>query len=376
MVKEAKKIGKKYGVEPYQTPNGDWRMDITDKMREDFLTDVTYAEGGSVELDLGMDERDFQREVTKQRSSIADLNDDGVVNYIDLIEAIRPTAPQELREMGQTIIKLLSDDEIAKATAMAGMMGVSMIPFGRTATAGPRREMTRSVMKQYDPNIVESRAEEIVKGAESRGGKGPKEIGTFFDKDGNPTERGRQVAYDRARKKIEAKKAKPLSEFLGDMDLEGSTKLVVTEADRSATKIGGGPGFIHIGPELKKMADQSGVKLADRKIIKPEDALKMSQDFGDPAWGVMDQVTASRLINQNVKEGDLGTNLIWTTLLGTDIQHMSNPIVFERLTDRFKKAVAEGKLPKEQAEKINHNLKLLGFPEGADIRDPSNLGYD
>jgi len=177
MVKEAKKIGKKYGVEPYQTPNGDWRMDITDKMREDFLTDVTYAEGGSVELDLGMDERDFQREVTKQRSSIADLNDDGVVNYIDLIEAIRPTAPQELREMGQTIIKLLDDDEIAKATAMAGMMGVSMIPFGRTATAGPRREMTRSVMKEYDPNIVESRAEEIVKGAESRGGKGPRDVG-------------------------------------------------------------------------------------------------------------------------------------------------------------------------------------------------------
>ena len=177
MVKEAKKIGKKYGVEPYQTPNGDWRMDITDKMREDFLTDVTYAEGGSVELDLGMDERDFQREITKQRSSIADLNNDGVVNYIDLIEAIRPTAPQELQEMGQTIIKLLSDDEIAKATAMAGMMGVSMIPFGRTATAGPRREMTRSVMKKYDPNIVESRAEEIVKGAESRGGKGPRDVG-------------------------------------------------------------------------------------------------------------------------------------------------------------------------------------------------------
>ena len=28
MVKEAKKIGKKYGVEPYQTPNGDWRMTL------------------------------------------------------------------------------------------------------------------------------------------------------------------------------------------------------------------------------------------------------------------------------------------------------------------------------------------------------------
>ena len=174
MVKEAKKIGKKYGVEPYQSPNGDWRMDITPEMREDFMLDVTYAEGGAVELDLGMDERDYQRETTKETSSIADLNDDGVVNYVDLIEALRPTAPQELKEMGETILKLLSDDEIAKATTMATMMGLSLIPFGRTATAGPRRDMTRSVMKEYDPNIVESRAEDIVKGVEGRGGRGPK----------------------------------------------------------------------------------------------------------------------------------------------------------------------------------------------------------
>lgn len=376
MVKEAKKIGKKYGVEPYQTPNGDWRMDITDKMREDFLTDVTYAEGGSVELDLGMDERDFQREVTKQRSNLADYNNDGRIDSLDALllgyDIVVPTDP---RDIGSDAIDALKNIQAgqympALAAGTAALLGTSeYAPVAGQVLKGVTRPL-RKALKQYDPNIVESRAEEIVKGAESRGGKGPKEIGTFFDKDGNPTERGRQVAYDRARKKIEAKKAKPLSEFLGDMDLEGSTKLVVTEADRSATKIGGGPGFIHIGPELKKMADQSGVKLADRKIIKPEDALKMSQDFGDPAWGVMDQVTASRLINQNVKEGDLGTNLIWTTLLGTDIQHMSNPIVFERLTDRFKKAVAKGKLPKEQAEKINHNLKLLGFPEGADIRDP------
>ena len=173
MVKEAKKLGKKYGVEPYQLPEGDWRMDITPEMREDFMLDVTYAEGGAVELDLGMDERDYQRAVTKETSSIADLNDDGVVNYVDLVEALRPTAPQELQEMGQTIIKLLSDDEIAKATTMAAMMGVSLVGLGRAATAGPRRDMTRSVMKEYDPNIVENRAEDIVKGVEGRGGRGP-----------------------------------------------------------------------------------------------------------------------------------------------------------------------------------------------------------
>ena len=120
-----------------------------------------------------MDERDYQRAVTKETSSIADLNDDGVVNYVDLVEALRPTAPQELQEMGQTIIQLLSDDEIAKATTMAAMMGVSLVGFGRAATAGPRRDMTRSVMKEYDPNIVENRAEDIVKGVEGRGGRGP-----------------------------------------------------------------------------------------------------------------------------------------------------------------------------------------------------------
>ena len=173
MVQQAKKLGKKYGVKPYKAPNGSWRMDITPEMREDFMLDVTYAEGGAVELDLGMDERDYQRAVTKETSSIADLNDDGVVNYVDLVEALRPTAPQELQEMGQTIIKLLSDDEIAKATTMAAMMGVSLVGFGRAATAGPRRDMTRSVMKEYDPNIVENRAEDIVKGVEGRGGRGP-----------------------------------------------------------------------------------------------------------------------------------------------------------------------------------------------------------
>ena len=31
----------------------------------------------------------------------------------------------------------------------------------------------RQALKKYDPNIVESRAEEIIKGVEGRGGRGP-----------------------------------------------------------------------------------------------------------------------------------------------------------------------------------------------------------
>ena len=183
MVKEAKKIGKKYGVEPYQTPNGDWRMDITDKMREDFLTDVTYAKGGSVELDLGMDERDFQREVTKQRSNLADYNNDGRIDSLDALllgyDIVVPTDP---RDIGSDAIDALKNIQAgqyipALAAGTAALLGTSeYAPAAGQVLKGVTRPL-RKALKQYDPNIVESRAEEIVKGAESRGGKGPRDVG-------------------------------------------------------------------------------------------------------------------------------------------------------------------------------------------------------
>ncbi len=183
MVKEAKKIGKKYGVEPYQTPNGDWRMDITDKMRKDFLTDVTYAEGGSVELDLGMDERDFQREVTKQRSNLADYNNDGRIDSLDALllgyDIVVPTDP---RDIGSDAIDALKNIQAgqyipALAAGTAALLGTSeYAPAAGQVLKGVTRPL-RKALKQYDPNIVESRAEEIVKGAESRGGKGPRDVG-------------------------------------------------------------------------------------------------------------------------------------------------------------------------------------------------------
>jgi len=183
MVKEAKKIGKKYGVEPYQTPNGDWRMDITDKMRKDFLTDVTYAEGGSVELDLGMDERDFQREVTKQRSNLADYNNDGRIDSLDALllgyDIVVPTDP---RDIGSDAIDALKNIQAgqympALAAGTAALLGTSeYAPVAGQVLKGVTRPL-RKALKQYDPNIVESRAEEIVRGAESRGGKGPRDVG-------------------------------------------------------------------------------------------------------------------------------------------------------------------------------------------------------
>ena len=183
MVKEAKKIGKKYGVEPYQTPNGDWRMDITDKMREDFLTDVTYAEGGSVELDLGMDERDFQREVTKQKSNLADYNNDGRIDSLDALllgyDIVVPTDPRDIGSDAIDALKNIQAGQYIPALALgtAALLGTSeYAPVAGQVLKGVTRPL-RKALKQYDPNIVESRAEEIVKGAESRGGKGPRDVG-------------------------------------------------------------------------------------------------------------------------------------------------------------------------------------------------------
>jgi len=178
MVKEAKKIGKKYGVEPYQSPNGDWRMDITPEMREAFMLDVTYAEGGAVELDLGMDERDFQRAITKEKSSLADYNNDGRIDSLDALavgyDLIVPTDPRDIGSDASDALKLMLQQQYLPAAALgtAALLGGSeYLPAAQMFKSVTRP--IRQALKKYDPNIVESRAEEIIKGVEGRGGRGP-----------------------------------------------------------------------------------------------------------------------------------------------------------------------------------------------------------
>ena len=364
---------------------------------------VKWAEGGEVELDLGMDERDFQRAVTKEKSSLADYNNDGRIDSLDALafsyDLIVPTDPREIGSNASDALKLMLQQQYLPAAALgtAALLGGSeYVPMGGQLLKGVTRPI-RQALKKYDPNIVENRAEEIIRGVGS-GDVAPKVPATpkskdvkvtasdtvseevqalrnrWIDADGGFTKEARDEANRRAAKKIDDTESVPLSKFLEDnVDLKGGekVKLIATESDRSATSIGGGPGFSKIGAELSKMADEVGLKITKLGTIKPKEALEILENpVQHPVWGVFTPGVANSIINRNVREESLGTNVIWTTLLGTDIQLLSNPVVFDDILVAFKKAVIDGKLPKEQAAKMNHNLKLLGFPDGADVRDP------
>ena len=368
---------------------------------------VKWAEGGEVELDLGMDERDFQRAVTKETSNLADYNNDGRIDSLDALavgyDLIVPTDPREIGSNASDALKLMLQQQYLPAAALgtAALLGGSeYVPMGGPLLKGITRPI-RQALKKYDPNIVENRAEEIIKGVGS-GDVAPKVPATpkskdvkvtasdtvsdtvseevqalrnrWIDADGGFTKEARDEANRRAAKKIDDTESVPLSKFLEDnVDLKGGekVKLIATESDRSATSIGGGPGFSKIGAELSKMADEVGLKITKLGTIKPKEALEILENpTQHPVWGVFTPGVANSIINRNLREESLGTNVIWTTLLGTDIQLLSNPVVFDDILVAFKKAVIDGKLPKEQAAKMNHNLKLLGFPDGADVRDP------
>ena len=156
----------------------------------------------------------------------------------------------------------------------------------------------------------------------------------------NTVKAGDRAAAGRAAAaQIAAQPELPMSEALGNLNAEGK-RLIATQADR--TRVGGG----NIGGPAF-----SAISLAD-------------PNYADMVWGVGKKSTASGLINQN------DPRTIWTTLLGSQTQLKTNPIVFAKLEKEFRQAMKEGKLSPELEAKINHNLALT-FGEGADIRDPN-----
>jgi len=129
------------------------------------------------------------------------------------------------------------------------------------------------------------------------------------------------------------------SEALGQLREKGFKRTTTTQSDR--TRVGGG----NIG----------GANFSALSSVDPE--------YANKVWGVMDTGTASRLTNLTNPE------TAWTTMLGSEHQLKSNPIVFDKLRRQFQAAMKQGLLSPELEAKINHNLALT-FGEGANIRDP------
>jgi hypothetical protein len=132
-----------------------------------------------------------------------------------------------------------------------------------------------------------------------------------------------------------------MSEALGNLNVEGKGQVRVTQSDR--TRVGGG----NIG----------GAMFPGLQQVDPI--------YGDvdAVWGVGKKATASGLINQSNPE------TYWSTLLGAEDQLKSNPIVFNRLYDAFKREAKAGKLGGDLRDKINSKLEPM-FGAGTDILDP------
>ena len=144
------------------------------------------------------------------------------------------------------------------------------------------------------------------------------------------------------RKAAELIKSQPqvkASEALGQLMEKGFKKTTTTQADR--TRVGKG----NIGG-----APFPAISEAD-------------PNYADKVWGVFNEGTANRLINLT------SPDTAWTTMLGTEHQLKTNPIVFDKLKRGFVDSMKQGNLSDELADKINHNLAIT-FGEGADIRDP------
>jgi len=184
----------------------------------------------------------------------------------------------------------------------------------------PDEEARRLIAKMDQPSV-----EDVLKTIEE-----PKPV----------TAAQRAAAGRAAAKQIAATPVQKLSEVLGNLNVEGKGSLGASQSDR--TKVGGG----NIGGSLF-----SAIQLADPL-------------YAGKAWGVGNTATASKLASNFADP-----NKFFTTLLGSEHQLKTNPIVFEKLKRGFFQAIKEGKLGPELESKINKNLELT-FGEGAQIRDP------
>jgi hypothetical protein len=148
-----------------------------------------------------------------------------------------------------------------------------------------------------------------------------------------------------------AKKAPRMSEALNP---HIGKRLYITQADRTALDYDqgllGGPGFVEL----------AGI----------DPAL-----YADKAWAVQTPGIAKTMVGSMARNPE---EAIWTNLIGSPEQHRSNKVVFDRIMNRFEKAIQEDKLTPELHQTINKRLASIKdpktgksfFPEDVDILSP------
>jgi hypothetical protein len=148
-----------------------------------------------------------------------------------------------------------------------------------------------------------------------------------------------------------AKKAPRMSEALNP---HVGKRLYITQADRTALDYDqgllGGPGFVEL----------AGI----------DPAL-----YADKAWAVQTPGIAKTMVGSMARNPE---EAIWTNLIGSPEQHRSNKVVFDRIMNRFEKAIQEDKLTPELHQTINKRLASIKdpktgksfFPEDVDILSP------
>jgi hypothetical protein len=112
------------------------------------------------------------------------------------------------------------------------------------------------------------------------------------------------------------------------------------------------------------LVDQAYVELAG---IDPK--------YKDIAWAVQSPGVAKTLVGSMARNPE---EAVFSNLIGSPEQHRSNKVVFDRIMDRFEKAVEEDKLTPELHQTINKRLANIKdpktgksfFPEDVDILSP------
>ena len=150
--------------------------------------------------------------------------------------------------------------------------------------------------------------------------------------------------------KAVANKAPRMSEALNP---HVGKRLYITQADRTALDYDqgllGGPGYVELAG------------------IDPK--------YKDIAWAVQSPGVAKTLVGSMARNPE---EAIFANLIGSPEQHRSNKVVFDRIMDRFQKAVEEDKLTPELHATINKRLSNIKdpktgksfFPEDVDILSP------